>query len=353
MTQWPSVMAREIREQPSALAATLSALREARPQLESVVRDVRRVIFFARGSSDSAATYGRYLVEIVAGLPATMGAPSIATLYHVRQELAGSLVVLCSQSGRTEEITEVATWARSCGARTVAVTNDADSPLASAVDLALVTAAGVERAVPATKSHTTCLLALAELGITLADATHLRSQLAAVPDDAARVMHAATEHAAAAAHALSDAGAFAVTGRVFTLATAMELALKIEETSLVPCLGLSQADLQHGPQAILEHGLPLLVACAPKGPTIPGLLTVAQQAAEKGCPIISLGEAAELAALAATRGGWSLSGSALDEPLSPITTVIAGQLFAEALARAKGADPDAPPGLRKVTRTAS
>ena len=346
-------MAREINEQPEALAATLSALREAKPALQSLLRDVQRVTFFARGSSDSAATYGRYLVEIVAGLPAAMGAPSVVTLYGVRQDLTGCLVVLCSQSGRTEEITEVATWAKLCGARTVAVTNDADSPLAKAVDVPLVTAAGVEKAVPATKSHTTCLLALAELGITLADANALRAQLAAVPDEAARLISAASERATIAAQALADEAAFAVTGRVFTLATAMELALKIEETSLVPCLGMSQADLQHGPQAVLERALPLLVASAPGGPTVPGLLTVAQQAADRGCRILSLGGAAPLAALADARGGWSLPGSTLDEPLAPVTTVIPGQLFAEALARAKGADPDAPPGLRTVTRTAS
>ena len=347
MTVMASLMATEIAEQPAALAATSASLRARRDELRRVVRDARRVVFFARGSSDSAATYGRYLVEIVAGLPSAMGAPSVATLYRARLDLRDTLVVLCSQSGRTEEITELGEWARSCGAVTVAVTNEPGSPLTQVVDCALVTAAGTERAVPATKSHTTCLLALAELTVALTDDVVLAGTLDRVPDEAQRLLDAGAPLAAVAAEALHDKPAFAVTGRGFTYPTALELALKIEETSLVPALGLSQADLEHGPQAVLGAATPLVVACAADGPTVPGLLAVAQRAAERGSPVCSLGGPPQLQELSA----HALPGPQLPEPLAPVVAILPGQQLAERLARARGMDPDAPPGLNKVTRT--
>ena len=342
-------MAREIAEQPAALQMTLDVLRELRAELRALVRGTERVVFFARGSSDSAATYGRYLVEITAGLPSAMGAPSVATLYRSHQDLVGTLVVLCSQSGRTEEISEVAEWARRCGARTLAVTNEAGSPLTRAVDLALVTAAGRERAVPATKSHTTCLLALAEVGAALSPTgEHLVRELAQVPDEAARLLAIGMDPAAHAAAVIAGARALAVTGRGFTYATALELALKVEETSLLPCLGLSQADFQHGPQAVLDLATPLVVVSAAAGPTVTGLHSVAESAVRRGSPLVVVGGTPAMQEIA----DWTLPGAALSEAAAPIVGIIPGQLFAEALARDLGRDPDAPPGLDKVTHTA-
>jgi glutamine---fructose-6-phosphate transaminase (isomerizing) len=344
-----TTMALEISEQPLALRQTGEALAVHRERLQALAARTRRVIFFARGSSDTAATYGRYLVEIAAGLPAALGAPSVATLYRSRQDLVGSLVVLCSQSGRTGEISEVAQWARDCGAHTVAVTNDGDSPLAQQTDLALVTHAGHERAVPATKSHTTALLAMAEIAAALApNHPALQSDLARVPSDAARLVTEGADVAATIADAICGASAVAVTGRGYSYATAIEVALKIEETCLLPCLGLSQADLQHGPQAVLGPSTPLVVASAVTGPTLVGLQAVAESAASRGAPVVALGGSAQLRALAS----WSLPASHLPEPIAPITQVIPGQQLAEALSRALGHDPDAPPSLAKVTRTA-
>jgi glucosamine--fructose-6-phosphate aminotransferase (isomerizing) len=342
-------MALEISEQPLALRQTWEELSARRDQLRALVASTRRVVFFARGSSDTAATYGRYLVEIAAGLPGALGAPSVATLYRTRQDLGGTLAVLCSQSGRTEEISEVAEWARDCGAHTVAVTNDGDSPLARQVDLALVTRAGHERAVPATKSHTTALLAMAEIAASLApEHPALQTDLARVPSDAARLVTEGADAAASVAASISNASAVAVTGRGYSYATAIEVALKIEETCLLPCLGLSQADLQHGPQAVLGPTTPLVVASAVTGPTLVGLQAVAESAASRGAPVVALGGSAQLRALAS----WSLPASHLPEPIAPITQVIPGQQLAEALSRALGHNPDEPPSLSKVTHTA-
>ena len=126
------------------------------------------MLFIARGTSDNAAVYGSYLVQVRAGRLATLASPSVATAYRSRLDLSGVLAVALSQSGRTEEIVETLAWAADCGARTLAITNGAGSPLAEAADVALVTEAGVERAVPATKTFTTALATLAMLGIGLA-----------------------------------------------------------------------------------------------------------------------------------------------------------------------------------------
>src|SRR5436305_1688871 len=140
-------MAREIFEQPDTLERTLFELVALRPALRRFQASTNRVLLFARGSSDNAATYGRYLCEVVAGLPAAMGAPSTATIYDVRLNLRGTLVIVVSQSGRTEELVEVSAWARACGAHTIVVTNEADSPLAATADLVVLTHAGPELAV--------------------------------------------------------------------------------------------------------------------------------------------------------------------------------------------------------------
>ena len=344
-------MLTEIRQQPAALLATHRAVRELQAELVSLARPTDRVVLFARGSSDTAATYGRYLFEIVAGCQAALGAPSVATLYRSSLDLSSTLVVMCSQSGQTAELVEVAEWAKRSGARVVAVTNEAESPLARAVDVAMVTQAGAEAAVPATKSHTTCLLALAELALAMTPRDDPRRQvllesIEEVPGEVSRLLGVA-DQAVTVAQGLSEATSFCLSGRGFTYATALEVALKVEETSAVPCIGLSQADLQHGPLAVLGDRTPLLVAAAAEGPTLPGLSYLARTARSRGAPVLVMGGDADLE----TRADWTLAGPRLPEPLAPVALVVVGQLLAEALSRVRGHDPDQPWGLTKVTQT--
>src|SRR3954470_21523499 len=160
-------MRSEIAEQPEALRATLDSLLPRVDEVRALGERTRQLLFIARGTSDNAAVYGRYLVEAHAGRLAALAAPSVATTYKRKVDLSGVLAVAISQSGKTEEIVETLDWAKDCGARTVAVTNGAGSPLAEAAQLALVTRAGDELAVPATKTYTTQLAALAVLGIGL------------------------------------------------------------------------------------------------------------------------------------------------------------------------------------------
>ena len=154
-------MAREIAEQPAALDRTLTSLLPRRAEIARLARGRHRLLLIARGSSDNAAIYARYLAEVHAGVPASLAAPSVATLYDAHLDLADTITIGVSQSGSTQEIVEALDWARGCGSATIAVTNVDDSPLARTADIALLTQAGPEKAVPATKSYTTQVAALA------------------------------------------------------------------------------------------------------------------------------------------------------------------------------------------------
>jgi glucosamine--fructose-6-phosphate aminotransferase (isomerizing) len=153
-------MRTEIGEQPAAIRATIGALLPRAAEAAALASGTRQVLFIARGTSDNAAVYGSYLIQTHAGRLATLASPSIATTYRSRVDLGGVLAVALSQSGQTEEIVETLAWARDCGAATLAITNGDGSPLAETADVAFVTRAGTERAVPATKTFTTQLAAL-------------------------------------------------------------------------------------------------------------------------------------------------------------------------------------------------
>jgi glutamine---fructose-6-phosphate transaminase (isomerizing) len=359
-----TIMAAEIAEQPEAVARTLDALRPARTELARLGANARQVLFLARGSSDNAATYGRYLCEVHAGRAASLGAPSLATHYRARTNLDGVLAVALSQSGETEEIVEALRWAARQGARTVAVTNGAGSALTTAADVALVTVAGSERAVPATKTYTTQLAALAVLASALGPADpDFDATLARTPAAIAAMLGtgpAAADLAAqlagpppgphGGAGGASDRpwnGGMVVSGRGLAYSTALELALKLEETCYLPAIGLSHADLVHGPIAVLGPGTPALLVAAGDGPVLPGMTDLAAAVGRRGGRAYGIGgDSAFQAACAA-----ALPGPDLPETLAPLALVVPGQLLVEALARQLGLDPDRPRGLTKVTQT--
>jgi len=340
-------MAREIAEQPDAVRRTLDALLPGRDAVRALAADRRRVLLVARGSSDNAAVYGRYLLETHAGVEAAPAAPSVATHYRAPLDLRDSLVVSLSQSGATEEIVETQAWARERGAATLAVTNVADSPLAQQADLALVTRAGPELAVPATKSYLCQLAALAVLATALApEPTSLDADLARVPDEVARLLADAPDQAAAV-ELLADARTVVVSGRGLLLGTALEVALKLEETTLRAARGYSYADLRHGPISVVGEGVAAVLVAAPDGPLLPPMTELAGDLAERGATTVGIGGDAAFAA-ACTR---HLPGPDLPESLAPLATVVPAQVMVEALCRRLGLDPDRPRGLAKVTRT--
>lgn len=344
-----TLMAAEIAEQPDAIARTLDALLPERERLRRLVSGRRQVLLVARGSSDNAGVYGRYLLEVHAGRGAALAAPSLATHYAVRRDLSDSVVVSLSQSGQTAEIIETQQWAAACGARTIAVTNDPASPLAAAADLPLVTAAGLERAVPATKSYTAQLTALAVLADALGPpAQTLEPHLRRVPD-AMRALLASEVDAEveAAVGALSPARDTLVTGRGLVYGTALETALKLEETCLQPVRGLSYADLRHGPMAIVDHELSAVLLAAGDGPMLAGMTELARELGDRGARTVGIGGDGAFAAACAT----SVTGPDLPESVAPIALIVPAQRLVEALARRRGLDPDRPRGLSKVTQT--
>jgi glucosamine--fructose-6-phosphate aminotransferase (isomerizing) len=342
-----TIMASEIAEQPAAVARTLAALRPLRPALRRLADGARLVSFIARGTSDNAAVYGRYLCEIQAGRPASLAAPSVATHYRAELDLRGVLAVALSQSGETAEIVETLAWARRCGARTLAVTNRAGSELGAVADQVLVTQAGPELAVPATKTFTAELAALAELAAAIGpDDPAFDAALDRTPE-AIDAMLASGPAAAEIAEQLRGIASLVVSGRGFTYSTALELALKVKETCLLPAIGMSHADLEHGPIAVVGGDTPALLVAPPDGPVLPGITALAGLVAARGSRAYGIGgDAAFAAACVAV-----LPGPDLPEALAPLALVVPGQLLVEALARRLGLDPDRPRGLTKVTQT--
>lgn len=340
-------MRREIGEQPDALARTLDRLLPLQPQLARLLGDRRHLLFAARGTSDNAAVYGRYLVEVHAGRGAALAAPSLATHYDVQRDLSDTAVINLSQSGATEEIVALQAWARDAGAMTVAITNAEDSPLCEGAHIALVTEAGPELAVPATKTYTSQLLAVAVLvGALGPAASSFGDELARVPSEVARLI--AARHGVDRAIALLDRSPhLLVSGRGIVYGTALELALKLEETCLEAVRGLSYADLRHGPIAVVETGTTALLVAASHGPMLAPMTELARDLAHRDAEVVAIGGDPSLAAAASGH----LEGPALSEALAPLGLVVPGQLLVEGLARARGLDPDAPRGLSKVTQT--
>jgi glucosamine--fructose-6-phosphate aminotransferase (isomerizing) len=340
-------MAREIAEQPAALERTLSSLLGRRAEIAALARGRRRILLIARGSSDNAAIYARYLAEVHAGVPASLAAPSVATLYHAELDLSDAITICVSQSGATEEIVETQAWARQSGSATIAVTNIESSPLAAGADIALVTQAGRELAVPATKSYTTQVAALAVAVDALSPSPGtLDADFARVPVEAERML-ADTEDLQAMVAALAATQEVLASGRGLAFGTTLEVALKLEETCLRPVRGLSYADLKHGPIAIVDHELVTLLVAGPSGPTLPPLTELASTLRATGSPVLGFGGDAAFRAAC----DLAVPGPDLTELLAPLALVIPAQLMVEKLARALGLDPDAPRGLKKVTQT--
>lgn len=340
-----TLMAAEIAEQPAALRRTLTSLLPRVPEIAALSKG-HRLMFIARGSSDNAAIYGRYLSEARCGRPAAMASPSVATTYQGHPDLHGVLAVALSQSGRTAEVTETLCWAREHRARTIAITNDARSPLATVADITLATEAGAERAIPATKTYSTQLAALAVLSLALLPGADFRAELCRAPDEADRLLGCAPE-AAALAEQLAPARTIFVSGRGYSYSTALELALKLQEACYIPALGFSQADLLHGPIAAVGRESPVIL-CAPGEGRITGqMLSLARKVQDSGGRPYCIGGDRNLVSTCTS----FLPGPGLSEPLSPLALCVPAQLFTEALARRLGCNPDQPEGLTKITQS--
>lgn len=339
----------EIREQPEVLARLLDNQLEEAREIARVVRERRpRFVYIAaRGTSDNAARYAQYVLGCFHALPVALATPSLFSLFGRPPDLAGALVIGISQSGQSPDIVGVVERGRAQGATTLAITNSPASPLAAAAELVFETHAGAELAVAATKTYTSQLFAVALLSASLADSDRDRRELALVPAAIERAL-SAEEQVRQVAERFRAMDRCVVLGRGFHFATAHEWALKLKELGHVAAEPYSPADFQHGPIAILERAFPVL-AVASRGSAFGDTLALLERIrSRQDVELLVASEAAE--ALELGDAALPLEGG-LPEWLTPIAAIVPAQLFCLHLARAKGLDEEAPPGLTKVTRT--
>ena len=343
-----SYLEQEIHEQPAVLARLLA---EESCRVRQVARAIQHkgpqfVMVAARGTSDHAATYGQYLLASACGLPVALAAPSLYTIYKRPPRLNSALVVGISQSGQSPDIVEVVAEGRRQGALTLGITNDPQSPLAATAEFCLPCHAGEERSVAASKTYTAELATLALLAVALADDPTMWAELERLPEHMAAVLASAAEvRSLVERYRYMDS--CVTIGRGYNYATAFEIALKLKELTYVVAEPYSSADFHHGPIAIIERGFPSLVV-APGGAIFPDILAMLQELRRREAELIVISDQEEALRIAQTPLRLP---AGVPEWLSPIVSVVPGQLFAADLTLAKGLDQDHPRGLRKVTET--
>jgi len=337
----------EIREQPAALCALLEHERDySRVATAARDRGATTIRMVGHGSSDNAASYGVYAFGLLPRWTALRDSITLTAYYDAQLDMSGSTVIALSQSGRTPDVIDYVERARSAGAFTVALTNDISSDLAGVAEEVLPLSAGPERSVAASKTY---LNQIAALGLLAAyAATEGRSFSAGIRETADLLegaLPALEQQARTVALPFASVGRMFVVGRGIEFATAREVALKLLETCRVAAEPLTATALAHGPVAALDPLFPVWTI-ASDDETLPAVIEAAERVRAAGATVVASGTAAA-----------KLSGAAYTLPvpmppatlLSPLLSVVPGQLFAWALARARGLDADHPVGLTKVT----
>lgn len=350
-----SLMLEEIRQQPEVLEAFLNAPPDSLTSLRSRYARNRPslVVIVARGTSDNAALFARYLFEITVGIPTTLAAPSIATLYDRLTVPDGALIIGISQSGESTDINGYVESAKRCGAFTVGITNNGASTLARLSDEVVPIGAGTEASVAATKTYTAELIAIYCLARALG-ARISTDDLKALPElvDNQLGFETTVRELAARYRDMSHA---VVVGRGLNYANGLEFALKLMETSYVVASGFSAADFAHGPIAMVERDFPSFVFSLP-GPTAEQTGKLVKRLTDGGADTICIGPADLLAGLPCAhsielRGRFPSPSGLPEDTFTAIPSIVPGQLFAAHLAESKGLNPDHPRMLSKVTRT--
>ncbi|MFJ5551904.1 SIS domain-containing protein [Streptomyces sp. NPDC093225] len=337
MAEQPAVLRRLLADGAPAIRATAEAVAEHRP---------RFVLLAARGSSDHAALYAKYLLEVRLGLPCGLSSMCTTTAYGARPRLKDVLVVTVSQSGGSPDLVASTQAARAAGAITLAVTNNPDSALAAVSEYHVDVLAGPERALPATKTYTASLLALYLFVEALGGAAEDLPGAARLPALAERILARHDEVRTLAAR-YRFAERMVITSRGFGYPTAREAALKFMETSYVPALAYSGADLLHGPLAMVDNVSPV-IAVVGEGRGGEALRPVLDRLRGRGADLFVVGPERHVAAASA---GFVLPVDGVPEELQPVLEIVPLQLLAYEVTLARGRDPDAPRAPAKVTGT--
>jgi glutamine---fructose-6-phosphate transaminase (isomerizing) len=337
-----TLMSAEVAEIPDAAARFLAGSGERVAAAAAAMRalDPRLIVTVARGSSDHAATYLKYVAELAAGVPVASVGPSVASIYGRRLKLDGAVCLGISQSGQSPDIVEMMQSAGEGGGLTVAITNDAASPMAAACAHTLPLEAGAERSVAATKTFVTSVLASLALVAEWRGDEGLRAAVAALPGQFEAAL--ACDWTPLSDRLVRASSAF-VLGRGPGFAIANEVALKFKETCAIHAESYSAAEVLHGPAAIVQAHFPVL-GLAVDDAARPAVVATAERLAGQGADVFLTAQGALGAvALPTVEGVHPLT--------APLLLIVSFYRFVEALARRRGFNPDTPPHLRKVTET--
>lgn len=338
---------REIHEQPQVIERLLQKERKVTEELARAIQNsgVTHVVIAARGTSDNAGRYAQYLLG-ASGLSVGLATPSLFSIYKKPPRFGKALVMGISQSGKSPDIVAVLAEARRQGALTAAITNAPQSDLAGFADIVIDLGAGPERAVAATKTYTAELGAIALLGAYLAGEADMLAALQSIPEAMASVLDMEGDIARIAPR-YRYMERSVVIGRGYNYCTAFELALKMKELTYSIVEPYSSADFLHGPLAMIESGFPVVVI-APGGKMLSGMQDLVKTLREREAEIISISEDPQI--LSRSRIPLKLPVS-VPEWLSPLTSILPGQMLAMHIAHVRDFDVDSPRGLRKVTET--
>jgi glutamine---fructose-6-phosphate transaminase (isomerizing) len=331
----PAVVERVLKDGATEVAAVAAAMRE---------REVDVAVVAARGTSDHAAIYAQYILGARNGLLVAPAAPSLYSLYGAPPRVGSAVVIGISQSGRSPDVVAVLEHSRAQGALTVAITNEADSELATVADHLIELRAGAELAVAATKTYLAEIAVLAMLSSALSGDAESAAELQAVPGALRLALEEEPAIARLAAEWATEEGC-AVIARGFHYATAREWALKLKELARVLADPYSAADFQHGPIALLEPGYAVL-AVATSGPALAGMVEQLERYRGGEARLLVLSDVAAVRDL-----GDGIAVPMVPEWLSPLVAIVPAQLFAYHLARARGLDTETGRNLAKVTLT--
>ncbi|MFU8826079.1 MAG: SIS domain-containing protein [Brevefilum sp.] len=339
---------REIHQQPDVLQHLLTQPQDAVIALAEQIhaRHISQVYIAARGTSDNAARYAQYLLGAHNHLMVSLATPSLFTIYRQVPNLANTLVLGISQSGKSPDIVTVLAEGKKQGALTAAITNTIDSDLSQAANMVLGLNAGEEVSLAATKTYTAQLACLARLSVELNPTDAMQNELKALPEKAVEVFQHEDQ-----IKNLSERYRYmshcAVIGRGFNYASAFELSLKLKELTYTIAEPYSSADFLHGPVALVDRGFPVFVI-APSGMMIPEMHALVEKVDQRLAEVVMISDHPDL--LKITSQTMSVP-AGVPEWLSPITAIIPGQIFAMYLAATRGIDVDNPRGLHKVTET--
>jgi glucosamine--fructose-6-phosphate aminotransferase (isomerizing) len=335
------LMSQEAAQAPAVVRAQLSANAERLHRIGALLRELspRAVVTCARGSSDHAATFAKYLIESRTKVLTSSAAPSLSSLYDAKPDLRGVLFLAISQSGRSPDLLAAAESAKSCGACVVALCNVEESPLAELADHLVPLCAGLEASVAATKSYIASLSAIVHLVASWTDDRELRDALTQAPD---LLQASLAQDWGDAIAPLQRAQNLFVVGRGYGLGIAQEAALKLKETCGLHAEAFSAAEVKHGPMALVGAGFPVLML-SQNDETRAGIEALAREFVRRGADVLLAGARAP--------GAVELPTLAAHPVVEPLLMIQSFYRMTARLALARGLDPDAPPHLRKVTET--